>query len=286
MSQPARKNHEDSQGPGQRHLRAAEPARDAEPGSSVGKDQEASRHDVMGVGIDPLTMDQTVERLKSLMTDGGNHNHLSINAAKIVSARENPGKQDEFNAADVVSADGQAVVWASKLLGRPVPERVAGIDLMNRLVELSAQEGQRIYLLGARPEVLDAVAENFTERGANIVGHHDGYWRTQGMTDDDMAREIGALDIDILFVAVPSPMKEDFIYGQRDVMGVGVCVGVGGSFDVVAGQTKRAPELVQKVGMEWSFRLAMEPRRMFKRYAVGNAKFLWYLAKDRTRRGR
>lgn len=245
-------------------------------------DGRAKRRDVMGVGIDPLTVEQTVDKLKGLMTDGGHHNHLSINAAKIVSAKENPAKQSEFNAADVVSADGQAVVWASKLLGRPVPERVAGIDLMNRLVDLSAQEGQRIYLLGARPEVLAAVQEDFTRRGANIVGSHDGYWRKQGKTDQDMAREIGSMDVDILFVAIPSPMKEDFIYGQRDAMGVGVCVGVGGSFDVVAGQTKRAPKLMQKMGMEWAFRLAMEPKRMFKRYAVGNTKFLWYLAKDRA----
>lgn len=248
----------------------------------LSRDGRAKRRDVMGVGIDPLTMEQTVDKLKGLMTDGGHHNHLSINAAKIVSAKENPAKQSEFNAADVVSADGQAVVWASKLLGRPVPERVAGIDLMNRLVDLSAQEGQRIYLLGARPEVLAAVQEDFTRRGANIVGSHDGYWRKQGKTDQDMAREIGSMDVDILFVAIPSPMKEDFIYGQRDAMGVGVCVGVGGSFDVVAGQTKRAPKLMQKMGMEWAFRLAMEPKRMFKRYAVGNTKFLWYLAKDRA----
>lgn len=271
MSQPAR-NDEFEHGP-----RTAPTLNRGLP-----RDPQAGRRDVMGVGIDPLTMEQTVDKLKGLMTDGGHHNHLSINAAKIVSAKENPAKQSEFNAADVVSADGQAVVWASKLLGHPVPERVAGIDLMNRLVQLSAQEGQRIYLLGARPEVLAAVQEDFTRRGANIVGSHDGYWREQGKTDQDMAREIGSMDVDILFVAIPSPMKEDFIYGQRDAMGVGVCVGVGGSFDVVAGLTKRAPDMMQKMGMEWAFRLAMEPKRMFKRYAVGNTKFLWYLAKDRA----
>lgn len=256
--------------------------RKQDPGIAPVRPHPSARRDVMGVGIDPLTMDQTIDRLKGLMADGGYHNHLSINAAKLVSAKENPAKQSEFNAADVVSADGQSIVWASKLLGRPVPERVAGIDLMNRLVDLSAQEGQRIYLLGARPEVLEAVAENFIGRGANVVGKHDGYWRQAGKTDEDVAREIGSLDVDILFVAVPSPMKEDFIYGQRETMGVGVCVGVGGSFDVVAGQTRRAPELVQKMGMEWAFRMAMEPRRMFKRYAVGNTKFLWYLAKERA----
>ncbi|MDO4255464.1 MAG: WecB/TagA/CpsF family glycosyltransferase [Kocuria sp.] len=257
---------------------------DEDPGPGVypSRGRSSSRRDVLGVGIDPLTMEQTVDKLKGLMADGGYHNHLSINAAKIVSARENPAKRHEFNAADVVSADGQSVVWASKLLGRPVPERVAGIDLMNRLVDLSAEEGQRIYLLGARPEVLDAVAENFVSRGANVVGQHDGYWRQSGKTDEDVAREIGSLDVDILFVAVPSPMKEDFIYGQRETMGVGVCVGVGGSFDVVAGQTKRAPDVMQKMGMEWAYRLAMEPKRMFKRYAVGNTKFLWYLAKERA----
>ena len=117
-----------------------------------------------------------------------------------------------------------------------------------------------------------------------MVGHRDGYWRRY-MTDAEMAQTIRLLDVDILFVALPSPMKEDFIYGFREAMNVGLSVGVGGSFDVVAGRTRRAPAIIQRLGLEWLFRLVLEPRRMFKRYAVGNSKFLWYLVRELLRRG-
>jgi N-acetylglucosaminyldiphosphoundecaprenol N-acetyl-beta-D-mannosaminyltransferase len=160
---------------------------------------------------------------------------------------------------------------------------VAGIDVMNRLVDLSAREGQRIFLLGAREDVVGRVRREFTARGANVVGHRDGYWRRH-MTDAEMAQTIRLLNVDILFVALPSPMKEDFIYGFREAMNVGLSVGVGGSFDVVVGRTRRAPAIIQRLGLEWLFRLVLEPRRMFKRYAVGNSKFLWYLVRELLRR--
>lgn len=245
----------------------------------------APRTDVMGVGVDALTMDQTIDRLREMIATGKGQNHLSVNAAKLVAAIEDPAKREEFNRGTIVSADGQAVVWAARLLGRPLPQRVAGIDVMDRLVELSAREGQRIFLLGAREEVVGQVRRAFAARGANVVGHRDGYWR-QRMTDAEMAETIRLLDVDILFVALPSPMKEDFIYGFAEQLDVGVSVGVGGSFDVVAGRTRRAPEVLQKLGLEWLFRLALEPRRMLRRYVVGNTKFILYLLRELVSRGR
>ena len=247
------------------------------------KEIAPERTDVMGVGVDALTMDQTIDRLREMIATGKGQNHLSVTAAKLVAAIEDPTKLEEFNRGTLVSADGQAVVWAARLLGRPLPQRVAGIDVMNRLVDLSAQEGQRIFLLGAREDVVGRVRREFTARGAHVVGHRDGYWRRH-MTDAEMAQTIRLLNVDILFVALPSPMKEDFIYGFREAMNVGLSVGVGGSFDVVAGRTRRAPAIMQCLGLEWLFRLVLEPRRMFKRYAVGNSKFLWYLAREMLRR--
>ena len=149
------------------------------------------RTDVMGVGVDALTMDQTIDRLREMIATGKGQNHLSVNAAKLVAAIEDPTKLEEFNQGTLVSADGQAVVWAARLLGRPLPQRVAGIDVMNRLVDLSAQEGQRIFLLGAREDVVGRVRREFTARGANVVGHRDGYWRRY-MTDAEMAQTIRA----------------------------------------------------------------------------------------------
>lgn len=243
------------------------------------------RTDVMGVGVDALTIDQTIARLREMIATGKGQNHLSVNAAKLVAAIEDPAKREEFNRGTLVSADGQAVVWAARLLGRPLPQRVAGIDVMERLVDLSAQEGQRIFLLGAREDIVGRVRREFTARGANVVGHRDGYWRRY-MTDAEMAETIRLLKVDILFVALPSPMKEDFIYGFADQLDVGVSVGVGGSFDVVAGKTRRAPRLLQRLGLEWFFRLILEPRRMLRRYVVGNTKFIVYLLRELISRRR
>lgn len=249
------------------------------------RESAPERTDVMGVGVDALTIDQTIDRLRELIATGKGQNHLSVNAAKLVAAIEDPAKREEFNRGTLVSADGQAVVWAARLLGRPLPQRVAGIDVMQRLVDLSAQEGQRIFLLGAREDIVGRVRREFTARGANVVGHRDGYWRRH-MTDAEMAQTIRLLKVDILFVALPSPMKEDFIYGFADQLAVGVSVGVGGSFDVVAGRTRRAPRFVQALGLEWLFRLALEPRRMLRRYLVGNTKFILYLGRELLTRGR
>lgn len=249
-------------------------------------DQDPQTVEVMGVRLDALTMDQTIDRLRALIAAGKGHNHLSINAAKLVAAIDDPAKREEFNRGSVISADGQSVVWAARILGQPLPERVAGIDVMERLVEVSAREGQRICLLGATAEVVARVESVFRARGANVVGAFDGYWRRDGLTDRQMAERIGALDVDILFVALPSPMKEDFIYGHAQEIGAGLSVGVGGSFDVLAGRTRRAPAVMQRLGLEWLHRLSLEPRRLFRRYAVGNIRFLYHLGRERLRRGR
>ncbi|MDN5632311.1 WecB/TagA/CpsF family glycosyltransferase, partial [Kocuria sp.] len=233
-----------------------------------------------------LTMDQTVEALEELLREGGRgDNPLAMNAAKLVSVSNDPELVEKFSTATLVTADGQALVWASRLLGDPLPERVAGIDLMDRLVELSAHNGRRIYLLGATEEVVRRVRWRFLARGANVVGFHNGYWRRDGMSDEQMAELVSRSTPDIVLVGVPSPLKEDFVFGQKELTGAGICVGVGGSFDVVAGRTSRAPRWMQRSGMEWFWRLVQEPRRMFKRYLVGNTKFIWLVMRARWHRG-
>lgn len=129
------------------------------------------RCELLGAAVDPLTMDETVAAIEQLLADGGQgHNHLAMNAAKLVSVSNDPELVERFATATLVTADGQALVWASKLLGDPLPERVAGIDLMDRLVDLSARNGRRIYLLGATDEVVRQVRWRFLARGANVVG--------------------------------------------------------------------------------------------------------------------
>lgn len=240
---------------------------------------------LLGTRVDPLTMDETVRTIEDLTEkDSGHYNHLAMNAAKLVAASHDQHLVDKFATATLVTADGQSLVWASRLLGAPLPERVAGIDLMDRLVDASAEKGYRIYLLGATDTVVRQVRWRFLARGANVVGWHNGFWRRDDTTDQEMADEIARSKPDIVFVGVPSPLKEDFVFAHKDRTGAGICVGVGGSFDVVAGITSRAPKLVQRMGMEWFWRLVQEPRRMFKRYLVGNSKFVWLVVRARLNR--
>lgn len=243
------------------------------------------RRNILGVEVNSLTMKETVEELRQLMATGTPHRHLAVNAAKIVEAYEHPDRARLFNEASVISADGQSVVWASRILGSPLPERVAGIDLMDNLVNLAIKEQYNIYLLGASEHVVQEVAVLLRERGANVVGYHNGFWR-KTKSDSEMASEIAATSAHIVFVAVPSPMKEDFIAEQLESIGAPLCVGVGGSFDVIAGVVKRAPKIFQKAGMEWFYRFLQEPKRMFKRYLIGNSKFIFYVVKSRLHLGR
>lgn len=244
-----------------------------------------SRANFLGLHIDRLTMAESVERAITLIKSGGTHQHVVVNAAKVVSAQNDETLRAAINACSMVNADGQAVVWASKILEDPLPERVAGIDFMNALVDASAQWDFSIYLLGAKADVVSRVSAEFTRRGANIVGFHDGYWRSH-MSDSDLVRGIKASGANVIFVAIPSPNKEIFLSSNLPELGVNLAVGVGGSFDVVAGVSKRAPLMMQRLGLEWFFRLLQEPRRMFKRYMIGNLQFITIVSRaywDRRR---
>ncbi|MFJ4267046.1 WecB/TagA/CpsF family glycosyltransferase [Paenarthrobacter nicotinovorans] len=239
----------------------------------------------MGIQIDRLSMDESVERAIALIREGGTHQHVVVNAAKVVSAQDNAELRAAINACSMINADGQSVVWASRLLKDPLPERVAGIDFMNALVDASSSANFSIFLLGAREEVVAKVSQSFLSRGATIAGFHNGYWRKE-MSDADLAKIIKSSGANVLFVAIPSPQKEIFLAENLDRLGVNLAVGVGGSFDVVAGITKRAPVFLQKAGLEWLYRLAQEPRRMFKRYLVGNIKFTVLVLRELIEKGR
>jgi N-acetylglucosaminyldiphosphoundecaprenol N-acetyl-beta-D-mannosaminyltransferase len=234
-----------------------------------------------GVSVDPLTMDETVEAVRRFLTCGALHQHVCLNAAKVVELDRRPELAAAIEQCSLVSVDGQAVVWASRLLGNPVPERVAGIDLFERLLADAAHSRHSVFLLGARQEVLDEVVRRALDRfpGLRIAGTHNGYW-----ADEDEARvvaEVAASGADLLFVALPSPRKELFLEGYAEQLGVPFRMGVGGSFDVMAGRTARAPRWMQRVGMEWAYRLVQEPRRMARRYLVGNTSFVLLTLKRR-----
>ena len=183
----------------------------------------------------------------------------------------------------VVNADGQSVVVASHVLRRPLPERVAGIDLFVELVKRSAQNGRSVYFLGARDDVLAEMVGRFRSQypDLHVAGFHNGYWSD----DSEVIEEVRAAQPDLLFLAIPSPRKEFWLAEHLPALGVPFAMGVGGSFDVLAGKVKRAPRWAQRIGCEWMYRLVQEPRRMWKRYLVGNSVFIWLTIKElwRTR---
>jgi N-acetylglucosaminyldiphosphoundecaprenol N-acetyl-beta-D-mannosaminyltransferase len=241
------------------------------------------RQPLFGLDLDPLRMDEVVARAGVAVAE---HMRLLIgvvNAAKIVNMRKDPLLRESLLAADVLLADGQSVVWASRLLGHPVPERVAGIDLFEHLLAYASKHGQSVYFLGARPEVLASMLDRVDERfpGLRIAGSRDGYF-----TNDDspnLAAEIAASHADMLFLGITSPKKEIFLSQYGDSLDVPVMHGVGGSFDILAGITRRAPVGWQRVGFEWAYRLLQEPRRMAGRYLPTNTIFLALTVREKLR---
>jgi N-acetylglucosaminyldiphosphoundecaprenol N-acetyl-beta-D-mannosaminyltransferase len=185
-----------------------------------------------------------------------------------------------IESSELVSADGQSVVWASKVLGDPLPSRVAGIDLMHELLSLAEQRGYRVYILGAKPEVLERALDQIRSWHPRIklAGAHHGYFDER--EDAALAADIAATNADILFVAMSSPRKEYWLGRYGQATGVPFVMGVGGSIDVIAGITRRAPRLLQRLGLEWFYRLLQEPRRLLRRYATTNLRFLLLVARE------
>jgi len=185
-----------------------------------------------------------------------------------------------------VTADGQAVVWASRLLGDPLPARVAGIDLMLELLALADRRGYRVFILGAHPGVLERAVGRLRERhpGLTIAGYRHGYF--SAADEPDVAAQIREARPDLLFVAMSSPRKEYFLGRWGPHLDVPFSMGVGGAVDVIAGITRRAPRPLQRLGLEWAFRLAQEPRRLARRYVITNSAFVWLTARDAVHRRR
>jgi N-acetylglucosaminyldiphosphoundecaprenol N-acetyl-beta-D-mannosaminyltransferase len=244
----------------------------------------ADRAEVLGCAIDRLDMSQTVGRIEEMIATGEFAQHVAINAAKLVAMQRDPWMRDIIERCELVSADGQSVVWASKLLGDPLPERVAGIDLMQELLALAERRGLRVYILGAKREVLEAAAAKIRERhpAIELVGLRDGYFSDE--EGAQVAEDIRATQADMLFVAMSSPKKEYWLGEHGRTAGVPFVMGVGGSIDVMAGITKRAPRAFQVLGLEWFYRLAQEPRRLWRRYLVTNVRFVRMVVRAKLRR--
>lgn len=236
---------------------------------------------LFNIEIDALSMRQTLDIVEDAVANDKHIHHTVVNAGKIVLMQEDKELEKSINEADLINADGQAVVWASKMLGSPLPERVSGIDLMEKLVKRSFEKGYRCYFLGAEEDVVSNLITLYKKKYSNnvIAGYRNGYFKKSD--EKSIAKVISQSNANILFVAITSPKKEIFLNTyKKELKNINFIMGVGGSFDVIAGKVNRAPKWMQDIGFEWLYRVIQEPRRMFMRYLVGNTKFIYLVLKE------
>lgn len=227
-------------------------------------------------------MQETLALVQEKIRSGEQVHHVVVNAGKVVAMQKDSELRKSVNESHIVNADGQAVVWASRFLGKPLKERVAGIDLMANLIEMAHKNNNKIFLFGAKEEVVKSVVDKYSKKYSRnmIAGYRNGYFSST--EEESIAHQIADSGAQMLFVAITSPKKENFLYRHREILkNVNLIMGVGGSFDVVAGKTKRAPVWMQNAGLEWFYRFLQEPKRMWKRYLVGNSKFIFLVLKEK-----
>lgn len=248
-------------------------------------DHSNKKVDFFGIPLDAITMHETIEIIDDAIKNGRQLNHVVINAGKMVAMQNDPELYNSVVSCDLINADGQSIVWASRFLGKKIPERVAGIDLMKELIELAYRKKYSCFFFGAKEEVVRRVLDIYRNKyGASIIaGYRNGYFSKE--EEPVIAQAIADSQANLLFVAMPSPNKEKFMFKYRAILsGINFNMGVGGSFDVIAGYTKRAPDWMQRIGLEWFFRFIQEPRRMWKRYLIGNARFIQMVIHEKFRR--
>lgn len=222
---------------------------------------------ILGVGIDQVNNQEALQCIRTFIASGKPHRVITANPEIIYRAREDKKLRDMLQTADLVTADGAGVVWASKQLGQPLQERVTGIDLVNEICKQAAKESWKIYILGSAPGVAATAAINIQNKypGCTIVGTHHGYFDAK--EEKQIIAELEQLHPDVLFVALGAPKQEYWIADHIAKLQIPVGMGIGGSMDVLSGNVRRAPKLMQKLNIEWLYRLVSQPTR-FKRMLV------------------
>lgn len=241
------------------------------------------RIEMMGCQIDNLSMEETLQTIEGFIASGLPHQHVVVNVDKLVKASRDEQLRRIINECALINADGMPVVWASRLLGKPLKERVAGVDLFEALIVRAAEKGWRIFFLGAKEEVVLAVKNMYARQYPKlaIAGYRNGYWKAE--EEDAVADQIAQAKADLLFVAISSPKKEQFLAKHQARIQIPFAMGVGGTFDVVTGKVKRAPMWMQSAGLEWFYRFLQEPRRMFRRYFIDDMAFFGLFIKEALR---
>jgi N-acetylglucosaminyldiphosphoundecaprenol N-acetyl-beta-D-mannosaminyltransferase len=215
---------------------------------------------VKGVGFDAVTPEQAMEKALALSAEDGCKYVVTPNPEIVWLARKQPELRDALNGSDLVIPDGIGIIYASRILGEPLPSSVPGIELAAGLLLHMAEQGEPVYLLGAKPGVAERAAENLKAQypGLNIVGTGDGYFQEDG----PVISRINACKPRLMLVCLGFPRQELWMAKHRHELDVGLMVGLGGSLDVFAGDVKRAPDAWCRLNLEWFYRLLHQPSRL------------------------
>ena len=233
--------------------------------------------------MDVATVSETVDVIDHAISKNKFTQHVVVNVAKLVNMQNDLVLSNSIRECDIINIDGMGIVLGARFLGYKIPERVAGIDLFLKLISMSAKKNYPIYLLGSKDEVVKNTATKLRllYPKINIAGYHHGYfWENE----EEIVKKIKVSGAKLLFVAITSPKKENFINRWKEKLGVTFVMGVGGTFDVISGKINQAPLWMQKYGLEWFFRIIQEPRRMWKRYLVTNTLYLYLLIKEKLKK--
>jgi len=243
------------------------------------------RVNLLDMWIDKVDSADALSRIDGFVRSGRPHQVMTVNVDFLRLGAEDRMFQHLINSADLAVPDGMPLLWGAKLLGDPLLERVTGIDLIGRCAALSAQQGYKIFLLGAGPGVAEQAATVLRQRypGVRIVGTYAPPMACTAEDDETTVRLVQEMQPDLLFVAFGAPKQDEWIRAHMQRLNVPVCMGVGGAFDMLAGRVKRAPGWMQSSGLEWAYRLAQEPTRLWKRYVVDDLPiFLRLMGQRRT----
>ncbi|HON83525.1 MAG TPA: WecB/TagA/CpsF family glycosyltransferase [Caldisericia bacterium] len=229
------------------------------------------RVDILGIPVDKITEKESLERIIDFINEKKFHLIVTINSENATKALENKIFLDVIKNADLVIPDGIGIIFASKILGDKLPERIPGIDLSYKLLEISNEKGYKIVLIGGKEGVAEGAKENLKKifPNLNISMTYNGYFNED--EERIIVDEIQKIEPDILLVGMGSGKQEIWIWNNREKFkNIGVCIGVGGTLDIWAGKKKRAPKLVQNLGLEWLYRVIIEPKRIFRVLKIFN----------------
>lgn len=220
--------------------------------------------DILGIPVDNITMNEAVDKIGAFIKEGGIHAIYTPNAEIMMAAQRDPELRKILKKADMLTADGAGVVLASKLLGRSVSEKVSGVDLIREVFKANSTKGIRCFLFGSKPGVAEEAAEKIKTEypGIIVAGCQNGYFTAA--QDNEIVNIINASKSDLLLVALGAPKQEKWIYSHMDKLNAKVCMGVGGTIDILAGKTQLAPDFFRRNGFEWLYRLYREPHRAIR----------------------